>query len=412
MIWISNPNLVKSTKLMFPLAPTRFHGGYGINETVPCACVVSDKSLAAVERLHQRWIAIAAFGVSMHLVYAPNVRAGGGLVLLQALMTAWNDGLKIRAILDLRAKHDLQLPAGVSVEWISPGVPARLHAEWRLRAAVLDGENILCFHGLPPLFIGKSARSRITVFLQNRLVIEKGSLRAYPFKMRMRLRFERWLFRRKVQSIGNIIVQSLSMKRALNALVGAGTKMPRVQVRPLVPNDLDIAAVGDKRVFDFIYPATGEAHKNHEILVEAWEYLKQDGICPRLALTLGPQDDELWAALKVRIDNCGLAVANLGTVTRRSMADIYSLAGALIVPSTTESFGLPLAEAVRLNLPILAGELDYVRDVCDPIQTFDPNSPISIARAVRRYLGQDEGRIPFEAPESFWSALAIDPSKS
>ena len=177
--------------------------------------------------------------------------------------------------------------------------------------------------------------------------------------------------------------------------------MPRVQVRPLVPNDLDIAAVEDKRVFDFIYPATGEAHKNHEILVRGTGVLKQDGICPRLALTLGPQDDEqLWAALKVRIDNCGLAVANLGTVTRRSMADIYSLAGALIVPSTTESFGLPLAEAVRLNLPILAGELDYVRDVCDPIQTFDPDSPISIARAVRRYLGQDEGRIPFEAPES------------
>ena len=95
----------------------------------------------------------------MHLVYAPNVRAGGGLVLLQALVMAWNDGLKIRAILDLRAKHVLQLPAGVSVEWISPGLPARLRAEWRLRAAVRDGEDILCFHGLPP-FLSANARDQ------------------------------------------------------------------------------------------------------------------------------------------------------------------------------------------------------------------------------------------------------------
>jgi len=37
-------------------------------------------------------------------------------------------------------------------------------------------------------------------------------------------------------------------------------------------------------------------------------------------------------------------------------------------------------------LQILAPELDYVRDVIDPAQTFDPNSPTSIARAVLRHL--------------------------
>ena len=37
-------------------------------------------------------------------------------------------------------------------------------------------------------------------------------------------------------------------------------------------------------------------------------------------------------------------------------------------------------------MPILAPELDYVRDVVEPDQTFDPNSPTSIARAVLRHL--------------------------
>ena len=46
----------------------------------------------------------------------------------------------------------------------------------------------------------------------------------------------------------------------------------------------------------------------------------------------------------------------------------------------------PLIEAKYLNLPVLAGELDYIRDLIDPIQTFDPNSSISIYRAVKRFL--------------------------
>jgi hypothetical protein len=34
-----------------------------------------------------------------------------------------------------------------------------------------------------------------------------------------------------------------------------------------------------------------------------------------------------------------------------------------------------------------ASELDYVRDVLDPEQSFDPESATSIARAVKRFMG-------------------------
>ena len=60
---------------------------------------------------------------------------------------------------------------------------------------------------------------------------------------------------------------------------------------------------------------------------------------------------------------------------------------ALIFPSKYESFGLPLIEASKMHIPIIASELDFVRDVCNPIQTFDPNSAISIARAINRFFG-------------------------
>ncbi|RYH16174.1 MAG: glycosyltransferase family 1 protein, partial [Alcaligenaceae bacterium] len=59
---------------------------------------------------------------------------------------------------------------------------------------------------------------------------------------------------------------------------------------------------------------------------------------------------------------------------------------ALIFPSVAETFGLPMLEARAGQLPIIASERDFVRDVCNPQQTFDPASPHSIARAVLRFM--------------------------
>jgi len=42
-----------------------------------------------------------------------------------------------------------------------------------------------------------------------------------------------------------------------------------------------------------------------------------------------------------------------------------------------------------------------VRDVLDPEQTFDPESPISIARAVKRFMGIDEHALPLLDAKSF-----------
>lgn len=53
------------------------------------------------------------------------------------------------------------------------------------------------------------------------------------------------------------------------------------------------------------------------------------------------------------------------------------------------------------GLPIVAAELDYVRDVVTPMQTFDPTSPVSIARAVKRFLGVADHPSPLLSPADF-----------
>ena len=77
----------------------------------------------------------------------------------------------------------------------------------------------------------------------------------------------------------------------------------------------------------------------------------------------------------------------------------------LIHPSVFESFGLVLIEARQAGLDVIAPETDYVRDVVKPIETFDPLSQKSIARAVKRYLGIVESELIVNTSSDFWSSL-------
>ena len=96
------------------------------------------------------------------------------------------------------------------------------------------------------------------------------------------------------------------------------------------------------------------------------------------------------------------------TVAWQVSAGLYGKASALIYPSTLESYGLPLLEARAAGLPILTGELDYVRDIVDPEQTFDPRSALSIARAVKRFMGAPQKRPPGETAERFLERLMAE----
>ena len=155
------------------------------------------------------------------------------------------------------------------------------------------------------------------------------------------------------------------------------------------------------RRWDFLYVADGVAHKNHLRLLEAWRLLAEEGLRPTLALTLGERDRALVDLVEAAIRRDGLNIENVGALPHAAMLRAYHEAGALVFPSTAESFGLPLIEAERSGLPVVASERDFVRDVCVPAQTFDPDSAVSIARAVKRFLGCDEPGVALQTPERF-----------
>lgn len=332
------------------------------------------------------------------IIHAPNVHCGGGLALLKELFCTQNIGVKW-AQLDERTRNVLVLPLVVTRTYVRRSIFSRLLAEWRLWRRVTADDVVLCFHGLPPLF---PLSGRAMVFIQNRILVEQDGLDGYPVKTKIRLLFERFWLRLTQRHAAGYIVQTASMAAALRTLIGAEIEIrviPFASLNALRPIE---KAKNVERKFDFLYVASGEAHKNHPALLKAWCLLAEAGLKPSLALTVAPS---VYPSVSEEILNgirdFSLNIVNLGQLSEEEIGCLYQSSSALIYPSQTESFGLPLIEAAHYGLPILASELDYVRDVVVPVETFDPCSPVSIARAVRRFLGSVDPVIQIRSAENF-----------
>lgn len=337
------------------------------------------------------------------VIYAPNVGAGGGLVLLRELLAAtWP--VPVTAILDQRARTALgKVGDAVAAHWAEPSVGGRWRAERRLADLTKAGTTVLCFHNLPPIL---ARRGQVFCYVQNAYVIGLIPTAGLGMRLRARIRIERLIARRFRHRVDRYVVQTATMADALRHWYGDG--VPPVDVLPFVATDLLSGAQAGARseqAWDFLCVADGSLHKNHRGLFAAWRLLAEEGIRPSLAVTLHPERD---AALRDEIRELaatGLRIVDLGQLPHAEILAAYRRAGALIFPSYAESFGIPLLEAQAAGLPILASERDYVRDVCDPAETFDPASPRSIARAVRRFLGCPARRGPLLSGEAFVTRL-------
>ncbi len=290
------------------------------------------------------------------------------------------------------------IPERIELIRVKPNLPSRLQAEWRLRRLASKEDIILCFGNLPPVFENPGL---VYVFLQNRYLLQKRSFSELPLKLSARIIIERlWL--RSFLRNAELVVQTPSMATETETALG---KRPLVRPFATLVKET-ISSADGKLAYDLIYIASGEAHKNHRTLIEAWALLAQDGLRPSLALTLNPNSARpLLAWIKTMSKKHGLCVRNLGILDSKQLTELYGSATAMIYPSHFESFGLPLIEATNHNLPVLAPELDYVRDVCAPVETFDPNSAVSIARAVRRFLNKPDRCVNPMSPEKFLQSL-------
>lgn len=309
------------------------------------------------------------------VIHAPNIHLGGGRTLLSALLPSLAQPAVVQ--LDERFWPLPEVSPGVRLIRVAPSLHARWRAERRLQSLCHRGDVLLCFGNLPPLF---PSAAKTFVFLQNRYLTSLRPLTGMPWPVRLRIGVERvWL--RYCLRDALLLVQTESMMEDAREHLGReATVLPFLHEEPLLPDRRNVQ-------HDYLYVASGEPHKNHRRLLEAWVLLAHRGLRPSLCLTLDTKRDAALYAWVCQVAlQHGLRVAN-SPLPPGQIASLYAQSGALIYPSLLESFGLPLLEARQAGMPIVAAERDYVRDVAVPVCSFDPESAMSIARAVMRHQG-------------------------
>ena len=169
---------------------------------------------------------------------------------------------------------------------------------------------------------------------------------------------------------------------------------PPTLVAPLGVDPLPAPqAIGQAERPTFVIVGTIEARKNHLLLLEIWSRLvdRFDSAAPRLIIIgqRGWEADEVFRQLDSSEKLRG-HVVELGTCPDEELAGRLASARALLFPSKAEGYGLPLAEALGMGVPVIASDLPAFRELAGSIPTYlDPEDSNAWEAAIIAYASAD-----------------------
>ena len=341
--------------------------------------------------------------MSRIIINAVNINKGGGEVLLNQLISSLpNKDVIIFCNRNYYIKNINK--KGIRFIKFNSNLFSRFLSELRIYIKSKKNDKVLYFGNFPPIF---KLRSYVYVFIQNRFLVDYAvDLQKFRFYLRFKIYIMRLFLKTFNNNVSKYIVQTDSMARLVKKELGKKViKLPFLSYKySNQSKDLNLK----HKLYDFIYVSTGYSYKNHLKLLDAWQLLANENLYPTLLLTIDCKKfPEILKKINKKIKESFLKVENIYFENYEDILDMYPKVSALIFPSNYESFGIPLIEAKYFGLPVLAGELDYIRDLIDPIQTFDPNSSISIYRAVKRFLKIPINRTPILTPNQFVKEIFI-----
>ena len=142
--------------------------------------------------------------------------------------------------------------------------------------------------------------------------------------------------------------------------------------------------------------------KNVELLIEAFARVN-DG--SRLVLVGdGPARESLQALARQR--GAAGRITFAGAQPRAALPDLYASADVFVFPSTSETQGLVLVEALAAGCPILAVDTPQTRDVLGTDAIFVPNDATQLAQQLAK-MGVPPGHAAREASSQAAQRFAI-----
>jgi glycosyltransferase involved in cell wall biosynthesis len=334
-------------------------------------------------------------------VNATNIHTGGGKVILNDFLSAIKSFNQINFIIYVDPRFNFNNFKNINISFTKIAKFKRFLVCFNIEKQAHNNDIIIYLTNIPPVIRHKCK----TVLVQsNRFIVDYFTLTGFSFITKIRIYAERFLFNVNKNNVDYIIVQSDSMYNLLQ-IKGVNKNKLFISAYKNFDEDSVTTNMEDQRQNNnFLYVSSDDPHKNHKNLIEAWCLLSEENIYPKLILTID-KNTSLYSSIVQKVEKYGLNIDIIPNLERKKLLCLYKQSSALIFPSLFESYGLPLVEANHYKIPVIASELDYVRDILDPVETFDPYSAKSIARSVKRYLKIKDNKTPIVTPADFITSV-------
>ncbi|MBI1278941.1 MAG: glycosyltransferase [Anaerolineaceae bacterium] len=168
------------------------------------------------------------------------------------------------------------------------------------------------------------------------------------------------------------------------------------------PPSAAVAALPARYLF---YPANITVHKNHETLLNAWAHFARKNELSLVLVGEGIQilspenqsvpgkhwrEDTLRGLLNRLELVSGRDLYTFGYVSDNDLVHLMNNATALIMPTYTEGFGLPVLEALARGVPVLCSDIPVLHETLvgrsAEVLWFDPYLPEDIVRKINLLL--------------------------
>jgi glycosyltransferase involved in cell wall biosynthesis len=238
---------------------------------------------------------------------------------------------------------------------------------------------------------GRAAKDKPHIpFIQQSLPFAPEALSKMGFWDQLRLKTIYYSMRSACRSGSAVIVQSRTMRKAVIAAFG------------LAPERVHAVSYAVRERTESEQPASqlrvmSETKPGCRLL-----YVGNDAAYKNVDKLLSAVDDVAWSLPEVRLfltwpvdhpASKNARVKCLGYLDEVDVSEAYRLADMLVMPSLTETVGLPLLEAMTAGTPVLAADRPYAREVCEKAADFfDPLDSRSLSTGIKKLLTDNARR--------------------
>jgi len=137
---------------------------------------------------------------------------------------------------------------------------------------------------------------------------------------------------------------------------------------------------------------TSDRKKGILFLLQALRLLKRDNVALKLTLVDEVNHGDGFALDLIRKYGLEDSVTSTGRVTTEELVREYSAAQIAITPSVYEGFGLPAAEAMACEVPVIATRAGALPEVVEDGKSgilVPPQDPHALAKAIKRLLDDE-----------------------